>query len=118
VVEWDFEDDNAVRELLAYVSGVTRALGFSGECSCVQADGPCLSAYLAVDGHLPGFADRDVALLWDEERGWSVAVESDSAEPPFVLSRLRGPVRPEPAAVARWVETLDLVHDDEMLAAS
>jgi hypothetical protein len=118
VVDWELDDDSAVRALLAYVSDVTRALGLSGECSFVQSDGSRLGAYLALDGHLPGFADRDVALLWDEGRGWSVAVESDSAEPPFVLARLRGPVRPDPAAVARWVDGLRLVHDDrELLAA-
>ncbi|MCE6996591.1 DUF6292 family protein [Saccharothrix sp. S26] len=118
-MDWDFDDDSAVRALLTYVSDVTRALGLSGECSCVQSDGSRLGAYLALDGHLPGFPDRDVALLWDEARGWSVAVESDSSEPPFVLARLRGPARPEPAAVAGWVDQLRLLHDDrELLAAS
>ncbi|PSL53613.1 hypothetical protein B0I31_10860 [Saccharothrix carnea] len=118
-MEWEIDDESAVRALLAYVSDVTRALGLSGESSCVQADTSRLGAYLALDGHLPGFSDRDVALLWEEGRGWSVAVESDSAEPPFVLARLRGPVRPEPVAVARWVARLNLVHDDrELLAAS
>ncbi|MFD0204946.1 MULTISPECIES: DUF6292 family protein [Saccharothrix] len=117
-MDWEIDDESAVRALLAYVSDVTRALGLSGECSCVQADTPRLGAYLALDGHLPGFPDRDVALLWEEGRGWSVAVESDSAEPPFVLARLRGPARPEPVAVARWVDRLDLVHDDrELLVA-
>lgn len=116
-MDWEFDDDDEVRALLAYVSEVTHALGFNGECSCVQADGTRLGAYLALDGHLPGFADRDVALLWDEESGWSVAVETDSAEPPFVLARLRGPVWPEPAVVARWVAELDLVPDDELLTA-
>ncbi|MFD1147201.1 DUF6292 family protein [Saccharothrix hoggarensis] len=115
-MDWEF-DDEEVRALRAYVSEVTHALGFRGECSYVQADGGRLTAYLALDGHLPGFADRDVALLWDEDRGWAVAVESDSAEPPFVLARLRGPLRPEPAAVARWVEDLALVPDDKLLTA-
>ncbi|KOX24805.1 hypothetical protein ADK67_17800 [Saccharothrix sp. NRRL B-16348] len=117
-MDWEFDDDSAARALLAYVSKVTRALGLSGECSCVQSDGSRLGAYLALDGHLPGFADRDVALLWEEGRGWAVAVEADSAEPPFVLARLRGPVLPEPAAVARWVEGLDLVDDDRTLLAA
>jgi hypothetical protein len=112
-MDWEF-DENVIRALRAYVLRVTRALGLSGESSYVQED----TAYLALDGRLPGFPDRDVALLWDAERGWAVAVESDSSEPPFVLARLRGPVRPEPAAVARWVESLDLVVDDGMLAAS
>ncbi|MEU4744310.1 DUF6292 family protein [Actinosynnema sp. NPDC023658] len=117
-MDWEFDDDNAVRAVLTYVSQVTRALGLSGECSCVQSDAGRLGAYLALDGHLPGFADRDVALLWDEGRGWAVAVESDSAEPPFVLSRLRGPARPDPAVVARWVDQLHLVAGDgELLAA-
>ncbi|MEU4762299.1 DUF6292 family protein [Actinosynnema sp. NPDC023794] len=118
-MDWEFDDDSAVRAVLAYVSDVTRALGLSGECSCVQSHGSRLGAYLALDGHLPGFTDRDVALLWDEDRGWSVAVETDSAEPPFVLARLRGPVRPEPAVVARWVDGLDLAPaDGGLLAAS
>ncbi|MFD7655774.1 DUF6292 family protein [Actinosynnema sp. NPDC059797] len=112
-MDWEF-DENAIRALRAYVLRVTRALGLTGESSYVQED----TAYLALDGRLPGFPDRDVALLWDAERGWAVAVESDSSEPPFVLARLRGPVRPEPAAVARWVDGLDLVVDDGMLAAS
>ncbi|GAA1277517.1 DUF6292 family protein [Saccharothrix sp. BKS2] len=112
-MDWEF-DENAIRALRAYALRVTRALGLTGESSYVQED----TAYLALDGRLPGFPDRDVALLWDAERGWAVAVESDSSEPPFVLARLRGPVRPEPAAVARWVEGLDLVVDDGMLAAS
>ncbi|MFI9010848.1 DUF6292 family protein [Actinosynnema sp. NPDC053489] len=118
-MDWEIDDESAVRALLAYVSDVTRALGLSGECSYAQSGGAGLGAYLALDGHLPGFADRDVALLWDEGRGWSIAVESDSSEPPFVLARLRGPVRPEPAVVARWVERLRLVPDErELLAAS
>ncbi|NUT53280.1 MAG: hypothetical protein HOV94_39245 [Saccharothrix sp.] len=116
-MDWEF-DDSEVRDLLAYVSEVTRAIGLSGECSCVQSDGSRLGAYLAVDGHLPGFPDRDVALLWDERRGWSVAVESDSAEPPFVLAALRGPVTPEPATVARWVDSLGLAHPDRQLLAA
>lgn len=117
-MDWEFDDDNAVRAILNYVSRVTRALGLSGESSCVQNHGTRLGAYLALDGHLPGFADRDVALLWDETRGWSLAVESDSAEPPFVLARLRGPARPDPAAVARWVDGLGLVYDDHPLLAA
>lgn len=117
-MDWEFDDDNAVRALLTYASQVTRALGLGGECSCAQTDGSHLSAYLALDGHLPGFTDRDVALLWDDERGWAVAVESDSAEPPFVLARMGGPLRPEPAAVARWVDHLGLVHDDAALPAA
>lgn len=115
-MDWEF-DDEAIRALRTYVSQVTRALGLSGECSYVQVD----SAYLALDGHLPGFPDRDVALLWDDARGWAIAVETDSAEPPFVLARLRGPVRPDPAAVAQWVDELSLTAgdaaDDEVLAA-
>ncbi|WP_306745484.1 DUF6292 family protein [Saccharothrix yanglingensis] len=112
-MDWEF-DENEIRALHAYVTQVTRALGLRGDSFFVQAG----SAYLALDGRLPGFPDRDVALLWDEARGWAVAVESDSAEPPFVLSRLRGPVRPDPSAVARWVDGLALTTDEDLLAAS
>ncbi|QFZ17916.1 DUF6292 family protein [Saccharothrix syringae] len=118
-MDWEF-DENVIRALRAYVLRVTRALGLSGESSYVQED----TAYLALDGRLPGFPDRDVALLWDAERGWALALESDSSEPPFVVARMRDRVRPEPIAVARWVEGLELMTDkavaagDEMLAAS
>ena len=66
-MELDF-DDAVTWGLRGYVRRVTAELGLTGECSYVQSEQPA-TAYLALDGRLPGFPDRDVALLWDEEHG-------------------------------------------------
>lgn len=101
-MSWDFEEA-ATRALREYVRRVTEALGLSGECSLVQAERPA-SAYVAVDGHLPGFPDHDVALVWDERDGWAAAVETHSGEDLVVRARLGGDVLPPPAAVAAWLD--------------
>ncbi|WP_209617391.1 DUF6292 family protein [Saccharothrix coeruleofusca] len=102
-MEFDFDDDPA-RCLRGYVRTVGEALGLRGECFCVQVE-PA-SAYLPLDGHVAMFPDRDVALLWDEQRGWSVAVELGAGEDLVVVAHLGGDVLPPPSRVARWVERL------------
>jgi hypothetical protein len=103
-MELDF-DDAVTWGLRGYVRRVTEELGLSGECSYVQAERPA-GAYLALDGRLPGFPDRDVALLWDEESGWSAAVETHSGEDVIVQAQFGPDVVPPPAAVARWARGL------------
>ncbi|MFI9011150.1 DUF6292 family protein [Actinosynnema sp. NPDC053489] len=103
-MELDF-DDAVGRGLRGYVRLVTEELGLTGECSYVQADGPA-TAYLALDGRLPGFPDRDVALLWDEAHGWSAAVETHSGEDVIVQAYFGQELLPPPGAVARWVRGL------------
>ncbi|HEX6347450.1 DUF6292 family protein [Umezawaea sp.] len=96
-------DDGSVRGLRDYVRRVGRALGLSGECSCVEVDRP-LGAYLALDGRVPSFPNWDVALLWREDEGWAVAVEPDGVEEPVVLARMGGDPVPSPHEVARWAQ--------------
>ncbi|MFC4852082.1 DUF6292 family protein [Actinophytocola glycyrrhizae] len=108
MMELDF-DDTVVLGLHGYVRMVSRALGLRGECSYVQPDRP-VSAYLAVDGRLPGHPDRDVALLWDEHRGWSAAVETDSGEELVTVTHLGQDLLPAPETVAAWAR--DLLHPD------
>lgn len=103
-VDVDF-DDVVARGLRGYVWLVADALGLRGESWYVKAECPA-NVYLAVDGRLPGFPDRDVALLWDEEYGWSAAVETHSGEDLIVLSYLGSEVLPPPRAVAEWVTDL------------
>ncbi|PXY19399.1 DUF6292 family protein [Prauserella muralis] len=93
------------RGLRRYVRLVEQELGLSGHGSCVHLDPP-VSAYLALEGQLPGFEDRDVALIWDEEHGWAVAVESRCGEDLLVVSYLGGSVLPAPRVVARFAERL------------
>ncbi|GAB2960211.1 DUF6292 family protein [Saccharothrix stipae] len=103
-MELDF-DDALMRGLRGYVRRVTEELGLTGECSYVQAERPA-AAYLALDGRLPGFPDRDVALLWEEDGGWSAAVETHSGEDVIVQAHFGPDVLPSPAAVARWARGL------------
>jgi hypothetical protein len=102
-MELDFDDDLPTG-LRGYVRLVTGELGLTGECSYVH-DEPT-GAYLALDGRLPGFPDRDVALVWDEDSGWSVAVETHSGEDLIVHAYFGPEVLPAPEAVARWAHGL------------
>ncbi|MGH3861159.1 DUF6292 family protein [Actinokineospora sp.] len=95
-------DDALARGLREYVR---RALGLRGNSFYLQAERPA-SVYLALDGRLPRFPDRDVALLWDEECGWAAAVETHSGEDLIVVAYLGQDVLPTPALVAAWVARL------------
>lgn len=96
-------DDAVTRSLHEYARAVARALGVVGDSWCVETE-PRAEVYLALDVRLASFPDRDVALLWDERRGWSVAVETGSGEDLIVVETYAGGVRPPPEAVARWAE--------------
>jgi hypothetical protein len=104
MMELDF-DDRVVRGLLRYVHLVSGAVGLRGACSVVQSDDP-LSAYVALDGRLRGFPDHDVALLWEETRGWSAALETHSGEELVPVAYLDHGVLPPPGTVAGWTREL------------
>jgi hypothetical protein len=106
MIELDF-DDRVVRGLLRYVHLVSGAVGLRGACSFVQSDDP-LSAYVALDGRLRGFPDHDVALLWEETRGWSAALETHSGADLMAVAYLGHGVLPPPSAVAAWTRELFL----------
>jgi len=100
----------AVPALLGYLRDVTAELGIGLESCTLDHDHP-ISAYVALDTRLPHYPDRDVALLWDEERGWAAAIETHSGEDLIVLRYLGGPtVAPSPRRVARFVAAL---HADD-----
>lgn len=103
-MERDF-DDSALLGLRSYVRLVSHALGLHGECSYVQAEEP-LSAYVALDGRLSRFPDRDVALLWDEHHGWSAAIETHSGEDLVTVAYLGENLLPAPETVAAWTRKL------------
>jgi hypothetical protein len=96
----------ALTALWTYLADVTTALGIGPESCTVDHDTP-VSAYVALDEHLPGYPGRDVALLWDEVHGWAAAVETHSGEDLIVVRYLGGPtVTPAPGKVARFVTAL------------
>ncbi|CAL9542583.1 hypothetical protein SUDANB95_04226 [Actinosynnema sp. ALI-1.44] len=101
-------DDTTARELRRYVERIGDALDLSGECWCYDA-GPPATAYLALEGRLPTHPDRDVALVWDERQGWSVAVETGCGEDLLVVADLPGVV-PRVEVVARFATRL--LHGD------
>lgn len=88
-----------------YALRVTEELGLRGESSCIDREKP-LRVYIAVDGRLPGYPSHDVALLWTECHGWSVAVEESGALDVTVMAHMGGAVDPPPRTVARWVRRL------------
>jgi hypothetical protein len=103
-MELDF-DGSVVRGLHRYVCLVNQALGLPSECFYVQAD-TSIGVYLALDGRLDGYPDRDVALLWDENRGWTAAIEMHGGEDMLVVAGFDEDVLPPPKTVATWVRNL------------
>lgn len=100
----------AVPALLGYLRDVTAELGIGLESCTIDHDSP-VSAYVALDTRLPHYPGRDLALLWDEERGWAAAIETHSGEDLIVLRYLGGAtVAPSPRRVARFVTAL---HEDD-----
>ncbi|HEX4220828.1 MAG TPA: DUF6292 family protein [Pseudonocardiaceae bacterium] len=94
------------RTLRRYLAIVATALGVGLESCMVDIDTP-VSAYLAVDQKLAALPDRDVALLWDEEHGWSIAAETHCGEDLIVLAYLdTDTVVPPADLVVRFVEEL------------
>ncbi|MFC4857115.1 DUF6292 family protein [Actinophytocola glycyrrhizae] len=95
----------ALTALRAYLADVTTALGIGLESCTVDHDTP-VSAYVALDEHLPGYPGHDTALLWDEVRGWSAAIETHRSRELVVIRHLGGSVVPPPEQVARFVAAL------------
>ena len=98
-------DDSMPRALRRYVRLVSEALGLHGESSYVQAD-ESVTAYIALDRRLDRFPERDLALLWDEDHGWSAAIETHSGEDLLVIAYFGRDRVPPPAAVAAWADEL------------
>ncbi|MFI9818044.1 DUF6292 family protein [Saccharothrix variisporea] len=106
VVPLPTDQQAAVHLLHGYLTDVAAALGVGPESCTVDQDTP-VSAYLALDTHLPTHPDRDLALLWDERTGWAAAVETHSGEDLIVVDHLDDPdLLPPPHRVARFVRTL------------
>ncbi|WP_410645404.1 DUF6292 family protein [Amycolatopsis sp. lyj-346] len=90
------------RALGDYVREVAAAVGVPDESTTVEISDTA-TAYLGLPRRWPGRPDHDVMLVWNEQRGWSLAVETDPATAPIVLARQSDDLVPAPAAVARFV---------------
>jgi hypothetical protein len=91
--------------LRAYVSAVAKAVGVPPESTCCSV-GRAASAYLALDERLPGFLDRDLALIWEDTQGWAAAIETHSGEDIIVVAYLGTKPVPAPRQVAAFVRDL------------
>ena len=95
----------SARGLNCYVGAVAAALGLPPDAYCSEVDKLC-TAYVALEHRFPGHVDLDVALLWDEERGWTVAIETLTVDDPVMLAYLGADILPDPGAVVAFVQQL------------
>ena len=103
-------DDEVLHELAEpglrhYTTQTATAVGTGPEAAWSEwADMP--SAYIALEHRLPAHPDRDMALIWAAERGWSVAVETGCGEDLLITASLGDDVLPPPEAVAAFVRAV------------
>lgn len=97
--------------LRAYVTAVAHALGIGEESTMIDAAAPA-SAYLALDGRLPSYPHRELALVWDERHGWAAAVETHSGEDLLLIAYLdpRHGLVPAPHIPAEFITALRHGH--------
>lgn len=93
------------RGLGRYVRAVAGQLGIPAEATDYELDEPA-TAYIALDQRCSNHGERDLMLLWHEEHGWAVAVETDPTDPAIVLAYVGDEVLPRPAALAEAVAAL------------
>lgn len=98
------------RGLAGYLRAVAKAIGVPVEGTSFEISDTA-TAYLAL---APRWSERpgaDLMLVWAEQHGWAVAVETDPGDEPEVVAYLGGDeLVPEPSAVARFVT--DVVTGD------
>lgn len=95
----------AAKGLGCYVRAVAGALGVPDVGADYELDEPT-TAYIALSQRTAEHRDLDLMLLWHEEHGWAVAVETRPSDPTIVLGYVGGRVLPLPAEVAASVHAL------------
>jgi hypothetical protein len=102
------------RGLAGYVRTVAGVLHVSSEATAFEVSDTA-TAYVALSARSSVHPDRDLMLVWTEQQGWALAVETAPAEPPVMLAYLGVDLVPEPGEVARFV---DIVLADPSRAGS
>lgn len=91
------------RGLAGYLHAVAEAIGVPIEGTSFEISDTA-TAYLAL---APRWSERpgaDLMLVWAEQHGWAVAVETAPGDAPEVVAYLGGDdLVPEPSTVARFV---------------
>jgi hypothetical protein len=99
------DDHEFDRGLHGYLAAVATGLGVGLESCSIDLSSPA-SAYIALDGPVLRFPERDLALLWNESFGWSVAVETPGDEDLTVLAYHGGGQVPRPSEVYAFVSAV------------
>jgi hypothetical protein len=95
----------AEQGLRSYVGRVAAGLGLdSAGMWCEVADEA--AAYVALEQRLASRPARDVALVWDDRRGWAVGVETRSGEDLLVVAWYGPELLPSPEEVVRFVRNV------------
>ncbi|TVT49904.1 hypothetical protein FNH05_16490 [Amycolatopsis rhizosphaerae] len=97
--------DTAESALRAYVGAIAEAVGVAAESTCCTVSRSA-TAYIALDEHLPGFPDRDLALIWDDSHGWAAAIETHCGEDLIVVAYLGEDLVPPPRKVVAFRDGL------------
>jgi hypothetical protein len=92
----------AARGLRGYIALIARRLYIRPESCACEIGGPA-SAYLALERRLTNFPQRDAALVWDEETGWAIAIETGRDQSLTALTYLGEDVLPPVESVVRFV---------------
>lgn len=101
------------RALGEYVRAVAAAVGVPDESTTVEISDTA-TAYLGLPRRWPGRPGHDVMLVWNERRGWSLAVETDPGAAAIVLAHHGDDLVPGPDTVARFVaDTAAGRHPDQ-----
>lgn len=106
--------DTVERGLRCYVIRVAAGLGLGAEslwCELADTD----NAYLALRDQLPANPTRDLALLWDDTRGWALGMETGSGEDPLILARYGTDLLPPPEDVLAFAKTIIAHYPDTAL---
>ncbi|GAA1236356.1 hypothetical protein GCM10009676_20690 [Prauserella halophila] len=98
--------DSTQRGLRRYVEVVAAGLGLEAAAAWSDVDDLTATAYIALDGELPGMEGREVALVWDGRTGWALGAETHSGEDLVIRAWYGTELLPDPDAVVRFVKEL------------
>lgn len=94
------------RGLEGYVQAVAAALDVPVEGTSSEIS-DTVTAYLGLADRSVQRPQQDLMLVWNEQQGWSVVVETDPGEAPMMLAEFGSDDRvPEPREVARFVDNV------------
>ncbi len=98
------------RGLSGYVQAVAAALDVPVEGTSSEISDTA-TAYLGLADRSAERPGQNLMLVWSEQQGWSVAVETDPAEAPIVIADFGSDDRvPDPRTVARFASEVMAGH--------